>query len=372
MDAGGLIGLVLSLGLTLVITLVTLLATALSFLIPIGFMAVFTWIFIKRLQSGDAQIVVSSPLLAAAIPQTGGGPKRIKEVRCKQCGGSRSTPYKTAYVYCDFCGSLTDWDFQKACATAGSARPGPAYEALQRKEQAVQDEARRAGDVLSFEASIRRVFDAYIDAAPGGLSPRIKEPEYREAQLTYMTRCYTAAGLDEDCRRRELAMQGAVKGLQWRPGFGTTKVEPSSFRTLLDTFLDHNARFLEVSEPFLDDNPDGADNALLRRIGASAFAQGWLPYLDKAEQDAMIQRLDLDGSYIDVPDVATTTRHCGGCARELRVVDGAKRVLCEDCGHLNDVEHPEIPCTGCGSPFSVQWSKKRFACPSCSTELRVD
>ena len=36
------------------------------------------------------------------------------------------------------------------------------------------------------------------------------------------------------------------------------------------------------------------------------------------------------------------------------------------------VERPEITCSGCGGPISVLWSKRKFQCPSCSTELRVD
>jgi predicted RNA-binding Zn-ribbon protein involved in translation (DUF1610 family) len=97
-----------------------------------------------------------------------------------------------------------------------------------------------------------------------------------------------------------------------------------------------------------------------------------MPYLDKPGQDAMLAKLELGGEYIEVPTIDTTERHCGGCARSLRVVAGARKVVCEDCGHTSDVSRPEIRCTGCGGPISVVWSKRNFKCPSCSMELRVD
>ncbi|MEQ1506491.1 MAG: hypothetical protein ABMB14_29960, partial [Myxococcota bacterium] len=102
------------------------------------------------------------------------------------------------------------------------------------------------------------------------------------------------------------------------------------------------------------------------------FAQGWMAYLDKPAQDVMIAELGLDGEYLEVPTVDTTERHCAGCARILRVVAGARRVVCEDCGHPSDVDRPEIQCAGCGGPVSIAWSKRSFRCPSCAMELRVD
>jgi len=36
----------------------------------------------------------------------------------------------TAYVYCDFCGALTDFDFQLAISDKRSRLPGPEYERL--------------------------------------------------------------------------------------------------------------------------------------------------------------------------------------------------------------------------------------------------
>lgn len=364
MSGGDVVALVVALLTTLVSLLVVLasvVATLLSVLLPLAIVGVVLFLVSKQAGRGGLLVVQATPP----------APKRLKKVACTQCGGSKVTPPKTAYVYCDYCGSLVDWDFRIACSTAGSARPGPAYEALQAQEGPKQKAAKDRGDREAYQASVRRVFDAHFTAAKGSWSPRLGDPDYRAALLEYTAQHYTLAAFDDDCVAKEAAMMHAVKGLQWAVGF-QPKVGRASFEVLLDAVLAHNDRFVAVGQPLLDTHPDGPTADLQRKIARSAFAQGWMTTLDKAGQDHMIERLGLGGEYVDVPDAKTQERHCGGCGRTLAVVEGARKVVCEDCGHTNDVQHPEIRCSGCGGPVSVLFAKRSFRCPSCSTELRVD
>ena len=48
---------------------------------------------------------------------------RIKKVACRSCNAPKLTQSKTAYIYCDFCGTFTDWDFYKAVESANSKMP---------------------------------------------------------------------------------------------------------------------------------------------------------------------------------------------------------------------------------------------------------
>jgi hypothetical protein len=38
----------------------------------------------------------------------------VKQVDCPRCGAPKRLPSKTAYLYCDHCGSLVDYDFRLA------------------------------------------------------------------------------------------------------------------------------------------------------------------------------------------------------------------------------------------------------------------
>ena len=361
----------------IVIMLFSLLITLCATLIPIAVMAVLVFVIVKRIRSGQGVVIqtnipgVAEAIAGAAQPRQGGA-NRIKKVSCGGCGAAKLTPPKTAYLYCDYCGMLADWDFKIACQSAGSAKPGPEYERLQAQEGPVQARAQAEGSPDAYRESVRRVFDAHMKHCPASYSPRLGDPEYRAALLDFTVNTYTAAAFDPDAQEREVAMNRAVQQLQWLPGFGSTRVRTESFRKLLESFEAHNNRFLELSLPYLDGHPDHPTAELMVSIAASAFVQGWLPYLDKAEQDRVIAELGLAGEYVPVEPVETEERHCGGCGQALDVVSGARRVVCEGCGRMNDMQRPELSCTGCGSPLSVPYGKDRFSCPSCSAEMRLD
>ena len=76
---------------------------------------------------------------------------RVRVVKCHACGGHKQLPSQTAYVYCDFCGALSDWDFAMACSQ-GNALPGPAYEALHRRLAPAIKQAEWQGDRATVKA----------------------------------------------------------------------------------------------------------------------------------------------------------------------------------------------------------------------------
>lgn len=40
----------------------------------------------------------------------------IKRAECQRCGAPKKLPTKTAYIYCDYCAALVDYDFRIANA----------------------------------------------------------------------------------------------------------------------------------------------------------------------------------------------------------------------------------------------------------------
>jgi hypothetical protein len=43
------------------------------------------------------------------------GPGFVKRCTCVTCGAAKKLPTVTAYVYCDYCASLIDYDLRRAC-----------------------------------------------------------------------------------------------------------------------------------------------------------------------------------------------------------------------------------------------------------------
>ena len=58
----------------------------------------------------------------------------VKRCTCVVCGAPKKLPAVTAYVYCDYCASLIDYDLRSACA--GDTAPGPEYAAAVNSTQA--------------------------------------------------------------------------------------------------------------------------------------------------------------------------------------------------------------------------------------------
>ena len=52
------------------------------------------------------------------------GPGFVKRCTCVTCGAAKKLPTVTAYVYCDYCASLIDYDLRRACE--GTPLPAPA------------------------------------------------------------------------------------------------------------------------------------------------------------------------------------------------------------------------------------------------------
>src|SRR3954469_2106999 len=54
----------------------------------------------------------------------------IKRARCVRCGAPKRLPSKTAYLYCDYCGALVDYDFRLANAGTNAGITNTVYHRL--------------------------------------------------------------------------------------------------------------------------------------------------------------------------------------------------------------------------------------------------
>lgn len=297
----------------------------------------------------------------------------VKKTSCHTCGGAKTVAPKTAYVYCDFCGSLTDYDFQKACDNPQASMPGPAYEELLRRLNADIEMAKQTKNRDSFKEIQKSLFSKWVELCPNAVSPRAKSDEsYRNQLVEYMAE--TAAINEFDPKYQEYAalVKQQTMAIQWGGTFPKMVAKGETFWPLYETVkaqLDHSFNILKEAG-VLDMHPDEAPESLQRRMTWSMFCQGWLPVLDEADSERMIADAGLKGEYSKLEPVELTVRHCGGCGGELQAVPGAKVMLCEDCGTKVDVGNPEVNCTNCAGSISFPVAKNRIQCPYCQSEAQ--
>jgi len=296
----------------------------------------------------------------------------VKKTNCHTCGGAKTLAPKTAYVYCDFCGSLTDYDFQKACENPREM-PGPAYEQLLASLHNDMEQARQTRDRDQFKQIQRQIFGKWVELCPNSVSPRAKsDPSYRNQLVEYMAETATVNEFDDTYQKYAEQVKAQTMAIQWSGQFPKMVASGPTFWPLYETVkaqLDHSFNLLKAAG-VLDMHPDQAPESLQRRMTWSMFCQGWLPVLDEADSERMIADAGLKGEYSKLEPVETTTRHCGGCGGEVKSVLGSRVLICEDCGTKLDVEHPEVNCQNCAGAISFPVGKQRLQCPYCQSEAQ--
>lgn len=261
---------------------------------------------------------------------------RVLRVSCRECGAPRTRPSPSAYVYCDHCGALVDYDFA-VVKDHPIAQPGPVYETLRARLAPELEAARERGDVAGYRALQRELFEAWAVACPDATPVRTRDPDYRARYVAWLAEGDTVAAFDAEAHAREATMRAAIAGLAFAQVDGKPRVAPEPFRVLADAVFAYEASRDAVLAPVYAMHPDGAPRALQRRIGHSLFVQGWLPYLGEAEARALIDRTGLAADYDELPPPELRDMPCNRCGGPLAVVAGARRVVCEHCGRLVDV-----------------------------------
>lgn len=320
---------------------------------------------LMAMATGNAEVLTGQ----SAEPRT----QFVKKTTCHNCGAAKTLAPKTAYVYCDFCGSLTDYDFQKACENPNAAMPGPAYMELVRQTNVDAQLARQTKDRDKFYEIQSRLFDRWVELCPNAVSPRAKkDADYRAKLVEYMATTAVVNEFDPVYQEYAERVKQETAAIQWQGMYPKPIAAGPTFWPLYDTVkeqLEHSFKALK-EQGVLDLHPDGAPESLQRRMTWSMFCQGWLPVLTEADSEKMIADAGLKGEYSKLEPVETSLRHCGGCGGELQALPGAKVMVCEECGTRVDVGNPEVNCKNCAGSISFPAGQNRVQCPFCKSEAQ--
>jgi ribosomal protein S27AE len=264
-----------------------------------------------------------------------------------------------------------DWDFQIACATAGSQHPGPAYEGLRQMLHPKLEAARRSNDLAALRDAHRRLLDQHMTDCPASYSPRIGDPEYRAALLDYQVGYVADSELDADLRAAGEEVDKWAHRLAWeRAPDGSRRVRADTFAKLVDAFDAATAvgeKKLAGRDVALG-HPDAPPAELLRRLGDTIFVQAWLPVLDEATAERLVVYKKLKTEYELAPDVRVVDKKCSACSADVHVPDGAKRAVCEGCGLVLEASR-QVFCPFCGGPIVMAEKGGRATCGWCSAGI---
>ncbi len=296
-------------------------------------------------------------------------PGFVKRCSCAMCGAPKKLPSKTAYVYCDYCGSLVDYDLRRAC-DSDTATP-PEYANLVNGLQPQIRAAQAAGDKDAYRALQKQIYEAYVTYVPNAVSHRAKnDARYRTKLIDYLAEVAVVGAFDPEAVALANEMTQRATSLRYTGSMTAMKVDPDSFWPMTDTLT----RQIEVLGALnrrtgvTDMDPDHAEH-LGPKMAWSAFCQGWLGMLPPEAADQLLDRAGLKNSYVPVEPAGGAARNCSGCGGQVTALPDAKVVVCEDCGRSLDVGTAEIPCTNCGASMTLPLGETRAVCPYCKVDV---
>jgi DNA-directed RNA polymerase subunit RPC12/RpoP len=303
-------------------------------------------------------------VLALIAPPPPGYAKRCS---CAACGAQKKLPSVTAYVYCDYCSALVDFDLRRAgeSDTRPSAEFAYGLNALTARARSAQ----AAGDVQAYRQVQVQVFDMYAANVPAAVSHRAKnDPGYRQAYARYMAEAAVAQAFDQQAQALEAELTRMTAGLRYGGSMSSPVIEPESFWPMTELVGRRNQyyRTLYRACGVTQLDPDRAEH-LADKLAWSGFCQGWLGLLPPDAAGQLLATAGLTNQYVPVQAEKGQSRHCGGCGGEFVALPGATAIVCEGCGRRIDASSAEITCVRCGGTMTLPAGTDRVACPYCQS-----
>lgn len=299
---------------------------------------------------------------------------RIKKFTCRNCGAPKINEYRSPYVVCDFCGSLTDIDFTVGMeAWNESFLTTTIYQV--RKMQLMQEAqaALARGDRDSYYRNQWKFWDLYYKTFPPFLPPSIDSSEKYATYLEVC--CISSVGSAFDPKwqgyaARQQQMQQAVTFYQTAEG---NRAESEPFFALAGFFIEMTREGMRV---FYRDTKFAIMHELLPepvhlKMKVSMFVQAWLPYLTPADATRLLEMSGFKLEYTEIkPPVGRVVR-CRHCGADLFAPDGSYKLYCESCRKMTRLSESFF-CTSCGSQNDVPDNPGRpVSCKSCGVENRL-
>jgi LSD1 subclass zinc finger protein len=323
--------------------------------------------------------VAAAPTVAESLQklvETSGRPSLfahsefVKQVDCPRCGAPKRLPSKTAYLYCDHCGSLMDYDFRLANSGTNAGLTNTVFHQLIAPVQGDLDRARAAGDTGRYRELLLGVYTEWLRQCPQAASPRVKSDDgFRDRMAAYCAESQLRKDFDPSLAVLEGQMNAVIGTLQRRPnGTGPWLVSDGIWQVaaMFKELIDKGYQMLDAAGVLAMD-PDEAPPGVPVRMEYSTFCQGWIPHLAPDDVDRFLALFGLDSRYVRADVTGAMTKQCGNCGDELKTVPGAQAVVCESCGRKLDIAGGEVPCQNCGAPLSFPVGASGIECPYCHT-----
>ncbi|MBP7972708.1 MAG: hypothetical protein WBB44_01225 [Candidatus Nanopelagicales bacterium] len=319
-------------------------------------------------------LIADLPAMGAPLPESLRAHSGfIKRAECQRCGAPKKLPTKTAYIYCDYCAALVDYDFRIANADTNAGITNTVFHRLMAYFGPQLDHYKAYGDRENYRRLQRDLFYQWVNLCPQAVSPRAKtDVEFRDRLIAYFAETAATKDLDPAQAPLDAQMRVLEAGLQRIPTPNGAWMIGGTFWQFAEVWKQQmdlaysliNSTGVNEMDP--DDSPPGVPLAM----EYSTFCQSWLAHLPPEDGEKLLAMYGLNAEYVRLEPQNTNDYNCGGCGSKLLAMADAHTIICEDCGGTVDVTAAPIPCGNCGAPLSFPKSASHLSCPYCQSEIQ--
>ncbi len=298
--------------------------------------------------------------------------RMVRDVRCRSCGAPKLTKARTAYVYCDYCATLFDFDWRVACdfealTKPGETKPERSFRACFEKERRWLEAA--ASDPKRLEKVWARIFSSHIAEVPTAWSPRVGDPAYLQALVAdFLAPASVALTPGPSSPISELHQAWCATSERMAAKKRGFKRKPLVYYLEASKALwEREAELIDAAGLF-DQHPDAQTTELYLHHKLSVIAQDWIPRLRSEDHEWLIGRLGLERAWVKVEPPTGREGCCGRCGSPRTMLEGARCAVCEHCGCTLSGDPVSIRCTGCSAAlFIAPGFDRRVRCAHCES-----
>jgi len=303
------------------------------------------------------------PALPLPAPETS---QVVFAHRCHGCGGHKMTRPRTAYIYCDYCAKLFDYDWELVQDTLFGLDPYDLFALLHDPVRPALKESREAGDWDRYRQIWYWVYDADMEIAPRSWSPRIGDPAYREAMARWSVETCVVRNTSKDLQQAIDDLHEQIEEISDAPEIEIPTLQLAALRKQLETetgiYADHG---------LLTSHPDELDADTYHRINLAIHLRSCIEGVDGEARQRAIESSGLARSIVQVPPSDATRSVCGRCGGQLLVLADSHRVVCEACGIVLERSQRRFSCPGCAAPVLITSGEHHLQCGFCEANFSV-
>lgn len=300
----------------------------------------------------------------------------VKQCVCPSCKAPKVTPSRSFYIYCDYCATFMDTDYKFVGHQATVPEPDLEYDTFMQTMGQKAADAQASRDKDLYGQIYRRFIELQIKKYPLYYPPRIGDDAFKKDYIDYFVGSMVEREFNKELKVMGDKVTDMYTKITWKTvevnGVKKTIISLEDLRKIYDVHLElTRASTKHFNKVGLVYPEKGVGLGLTEQLGMQQFIEGYLPYLLEDEQEQLLRESGLLGKYRKVLKPPLTIRHCGWCGAENSVVDNAKQVLCDSCGHTIIVSNAEFSCPGCHASISLPIGVEKIDCPYCDTNFKA-